>query len=103
MTSQYIRDVSLLVTEWHHGSIWPAHVELGNVILWEECHECSGDRIASSTFCPSGYKPAEVALTLEWGHAAGPDKFTYLLARLVPSSKALKTPHWTCLKVYEQK
>ncbi len=102
MTSQYIKNVNLLVSEWHQGSLWPVHEELRNVILWE-CHECSEDEKASSTFCPSGYKPAEVTRTLEWGHAAGPDKFTYLLVRLVPSSKALKTPRWTCLKVVRAK
>ncbi len=92
MASQYIRNVSLLVSKWHDGSIWRVHEELRNVILWEECHERSEDEKASSTFCPSGYKPAEVTRTSEWGHAAGPDKFTYLLARLVPSSKAHKNP-----------
>lgn len=100
MTSQCISNVSLLVSEWHQGSC----EELKNVILWEEeCHERSEELKASSTFCLSGHKPAEVTLTLEWGHAAGPDKFTYLLAWLVPSSKALKTRRWTCLKVVRAK
>jgi len=57
----------------------------------EECHERSEELKTSSTFCPSGHKPAEVTLTLDWGHAAGPDKFTYLPAWLVPSSKHLNS------------